>query len=159
MPAKHGLVVEDVSFAVGTKEILRDVSVEAQPGETLAVLGPSGCGKTTLLRIIAGLERPSTGRVLFDEEDLTRVPTHQRAFGMMFQDFALFPHLDVQQNAEFGLRRSKLTKTARRHRITELLGLVGLSGYEKRTTEALSGGERQRVALARALAPEPRLLM
>lgn len=159
MLAQRGLVVEDVSFAVGTKQILREVSVEAQPGETLAVLGPSGCGKTTLLRIIAGLERPNTGRVMFDGEEVTGVPTHRRAFGMMFQDFALFPHLDVQQNVEFGLRRSKLTKSGRRRRVLELLELVGLSGYATRTTEALSGGERQRVALARALAPEPRLLM
>jgi ABC-type Fe3+/spermidine/putrescine transport system ATPase subunit len=159
MPGPGGLSVEHVSFAVGPKAILRDVSVEARPGETLAVLGPSGCGKTTLLRIIAGLERPDAGRVLFDGDDVTGVPAHRRTFGMMFQDFALFPHLDVRKNVEFGLRRSKLDKPERRARVDELLELVGLSGYGKRTTEALSGGERQRVALARALAPQPRLLM
>jgi ABC-type Fe3+/spermidine/putrescine transport system ATPase subunit len=159
MPERRGLEVEQVSFAVGAKQILRGVSIQVERGETLAVLGPSGCGKTTLLRIVAGLEQPDNGRVVFDGGYVTAAPTYRRAFGMMFQDFALFPHLDVQQNVEFGLRRSKLSKAERRSRVAELLEMVGLHGYEKRTTEALSGGERQRVALARALAPEPRLLM
>jgi thiamine transport system ATP-binding protein len=153
------LAVEGVSLAVGGREIVDAVSVTAAAGETLAILGPSGCGKTTLLRIIAGLQAPDSGRVLFDGEDVTRVPTYRRRFGMMFQDFALFPHLTVEKNVAFGLRGTRFSKSERGARVTELLASVGLDGYESRTTEALSGGERQRVALARSLAPEPRLLM
>ncbi len=159
MGEPQGLSVEHVSFSVGTKAIVTDVSIEARPGETLAILGPSGCGKTTLLRIVAGLQQADHGRVRFDGEDVTAVPTHRRGFGMMFQDFALFPHLDVERNVGFGLRRSSLDKSERRERVHELLELVGLAGYAERTIEALSGGESQRVALARALAPHPRLLM
>jgi ABC-type Fe3+/spermidine/putrescine transport system ATPase subunit len=154
-----GLRVEGVSFAVREKAILRDVSLLALPGKTTALLGPSGCGKTTLLRVVAGLERPDRGSVWFDGEDVTGVAAHRRGFGMMFQEFALFPHLDVQGNVAFGLRHQGLTGRRRRARVTELMELVGLSGYERRRVETLSGGERQRVALARALAPQPRLLM
>jgi thiamine transport system ATP-binding protein len=152
------LQVEHVSFAVGNKPILRDVSLQAATGTT-AILGPSGCGKTTLLRVVAGLERPDRGEVLFEGKPVTDVPAHRRGFGMMFQDFALFPHLDVEGNVGFGLRHSRLPRPQRQGRIADLLDLVGLAGYGSRTTEALSGGERQRVALARALAREPRLLM
>ncbi len=153
------LAVEGVSFSVGQTEILRDVSIAARARETTAILGPSGCGKTTLLRVIAGLERPQLGRILFEGDEMTGVPAHRRGFGMMFQDFALFPHLDVAGNVIFGLRHSRFQKAKRRERMADLLRLVGMAGYESRTTESLSGGERQRVALARALAPEPRLLM
>jgi len=154
-----GLRVEGVSFAVREKAILRDVSLSASPGKTTALLGPSGCGKTTLLRVVAGLERPDRGSVWFDGDDVTGVPAHRRGFGMMFQEFALFPHLDVEGNVAFGLRHQGMSGGQRRDRVTELMELVGLSGYERRRVETLSGGERQRVALARALAPQPRLLM
>jgi len=156
--ARRGLQVDHVSFSAGGHTIVDDVSVAVAPGETLAVVGPSGCGKTTLLRLVAGLERLSAGNVNFDGADLGRVPAHKRRFGMMFQDFALFPHLDVQQNVGFGLR-NHLAGSARSARVTELLELVGLAGFNERTIDTLSGGERQRVALARAIAPEPRLLM
>jgi thiamine transport system ATP-binding protein len=157
--AGEGLRVEGVWFEAGGKPIVRGVSLTARAGETVAVLGPSGCGKTTLLRMIAGLARPSRGRVLFDGADITGVATHRRGFGMMFQDFALFPHLDVAGNVEFGLREHGVASKERPARVARLLERVGLAGYGKRTVETLSGGERQRVALARALAPEPRLLM
>lgn len=154
-----GLAIEGASFAVREKVIVREVSLEVAPGETLAVIGPSGCGKTTLLRLVAGLERPSRGSIRFDGEEITGVPAHRRGFGMMFQDFALFPHLDVAGNVGYGLRHGQGSKQERTVRVRDLLELVGLAGYEGRTVETLSGGERQRVALARALAPEPRLLM
>ena len=155
----RGLEVDGVWFSAAGKEIVRGVSLRAAPGETVAVLGPSGCGKTTLLRIIAGLGEPSRGRVVFDGADITTTATHRRRFGMMFQDFALFPHLRVAANVEFGLREMRLGARERSKRAEALLERVGLGGYGKRTVETLSGGERQRVALARALAPEPRLLM
>jgi thiamine transport system ATP-binding protein len=154
-----GLEVDDVSYSAGDKRIVDGVSLRAPPGEVVALIGPSGCGKTTLLRLIAGLEQPARGCVRFDGEDLSRVAAHRRRFGKMFQDFALFPHLDVAKNVAFGLRGTEWTGMSRSGRVSELLALVGLAGYEKRTIEALSGGERQRVALARALAPSPRMLM
>lgn len=154
-----GLEADGLSFAAGSKVIIDGVSISVAPGETVALVGPSGCGKTTLLRLIAGLDRPSHGTVSFAGRDITRLAPHQRGFGMMFQDFALFPHLSVARNVGFGLRRSRLGGQAREARAAELLELAGLAGYGARTVEALSGGERQRVALARALAPSPRLLM
>jgi ABC-type Fe3+/spermidine/putrescine transport system ATPase subunit len=159
MDGDRGLEVAGVSFSAGGKLIVDRVSLTARPGEVVALLGPSGCGKTTLLRLIAGLEEPSSGHISFDREDIARVAAHRRRFGMMFQDFALFPHLDVAKNVAFGLRSAEWRGDQRAARVSELLSLVGLAGYERRTTEALSGGERQRVALARALAPEPRMLM
>ena len=156
---EHGLRIEGAWFAVREKVIVRDVSLDVAPGETLAVIGPSGCGKTTLLRLVAGLERPSRGAIRFDNEEITAVPAHRRGFGMMFQDFALFPHLDVAGNVGYGLRHRHGSKHDRAARVRALLELVGLAGYGPRSVETLSGGERQRVALARALAPEPRLLM
>jgi ABC-type Fe3+/spermidine/putrescine transport system ATPase subunit len=148
----EGLRVRDVRFAVGAKEILRGVSLDAAPGETVALIGPSGCGKTTLLRVVAGLERPASGTVCMNGEDVTGVPAHRRGFGLMFQEHALFPHMNVGRNIEFGLRQAKVPGD-------ELLRSVGLEGFGDRTLEGLSGGERQRVALARTLAPSPRLLM
>lgn len=155
----EGLTIDGAWFAVREKVIVRDVSLDVAPGETLAIIGPSGCGKTTLLRLVSGLERPSQGRIRFEGADITGVPAHRRGFGMMFQDFALFPHLDVAGNVGYGLRHSGGSKQRRIDRVRELLELVGLGGYERRSVETLSGGERQRVALARALAPKPRLLM
>jgi ABC-type Fe3+/spermidine/putrescine transport system ATPase subunit len=121
------------------------------------LLGPSGCGKTTLLRVIAGLEQPDKGDVLVDGHTVLRTPVHARGFGLMFQDYALFPHMTVAQNVGFGLKMRRMR--AADQRIREMLSLVGLSGFEQRDVMLLSGGERQRVALARSLAPGPRLLM
>ena len=153
------LEVGELTFRAGGREIISGVSLRVEHGETLALLGPSGSGKTTLLRLIAGLDVPLAGTVEFDGIDLTRTAAHRRGFGMMFQDHALFPHLDVGENIEFGLRRKRWDAERRQARVGELLQLVGLEGFAGRTIEKLSGGEQQRVALARALAPEPTLLM
>jgi len=139
--------------------VLRGVSLDAAPGEIVCLLGPSGCGKSTLLRVIAGLEAQYTGTVRFENQPIDHVPPHRRGFGMMFQDWALFPHRTVAQNIAFGLRMQRLPRRVIDARVAEMLQLVGLSGYGERTIFALSGGERQRVALARTLAPQPRLLM
>ncbi len=141
------------------KSVLRDVSYALAAGEIVVLLGPSGCGKTTLLRIIAGLETADTGQLRLDGEDLTKVPVHQRGFGFVFQDYALFPHKNVYDNVVFGLRMHKWSYEKMRSRVTQVLELVGLSGFEERSIHDLSGGEQQRVALARALAPAPRLLL
>jgi ABC-type Fe3+/spermidine/putrescine transport system ATPase subunit len=139
--------------------LLRGVSLDLGAGETVSLLGPSGSGKSTLLRITAGLEQPERGRVMWDGEDLTRTPTHRRGFGLMFQDYALFPHLDVEENVAFGLRMLALPSGPIRNEVHDVLAKVNLAGFERRRVAELSGGEQQRVALARALAPRPRLLM
>ena len=142
----------------GVKAVDR-VSFSADRGELLGLLGPSGCGKTTLLRLLAGLEDPDEGTVRFDERSVTELAPQQRGFGLMFQDLALFPHMDVFGNVSFGLRMQNLPGSEIRSRVHELLDLVEMSGYTNRKVHELSGGERQRVALARSLAPAPRLLM
>jgi len=136
-----------------------DVSLDLQEGEILCLLGPSGCGKTTLLRLIAGLEAADSGTIRFDDRDLAGVPPHQRDFGMMFQDFALFPHKDVFQNVAFGLRMHRRPPDEIAARVSEMLDLVDLERFTEREIASMSGGEQQRVALARALAPSPKLLM
>lgn len=145
-------------FTPGKTAVSR-VSLSINEGEIVCLLGPSGCGKTTLLRMIAGLELPDAGEVWFDGRNISPVPPHQRDFGMMFQDFALFPHKNVAANVAFGLQMRRDDKTVVSARVTEMLELVALRGYEDRDIAQLSGGEQQRVALARALAPGPRLLM
>jgi ABC-type Fe3+/spermidine/putrescine transport system ATPase subunit len=138
---------------------LDHVSLSLEKGNILCLLGPSGCGKTTLLRIIAGLEKPGIGKVFFNGEDMEHIEPHRRGFGMMFQEYALFPHKDVFGNVSFGLRMQRLDPSEVIRRSDEVLELVGLSGYDHRNVGELSGGERQRVALARSLAPQPRLLL
>jgi len=145
--------------AFGDQAILHDISFEVTAGEILGLLGPSGCGKTTLLRIIAGLETADAGDVICDDRNLRGVPAHQRGFGFMFQDFALFPHKNVWANVIFGLRMQRLSTAEIQRRGQAALDLVGLSGFETRDVHQLSGGEKQRVTLARSLAPQPRLLM
>ena len=154
------LEVRDVarSFAPGTAAV-DGVSLDLARGELLCLLGPSGCGKTTLLRIIAGLETADRGVVRFDGRDLAGVPPHARDFGMMFQDFALFPHKNVFDNVAFGLRMRRLPAAEIAARVEAMLATVDLAGFGGREIAQLSGGEQQRVALARALAPGPRLLM
>ena len=139
--------------------MLRDVSFEAAEGEVVALLGPSGCGKTTLLRIIAGLETAEQGRITLNGQDLTNVPVYRRGFGMVFQDYALFPHKTAAENIAFGLRMARWPAVRQQERVAHLLEMVGLSGMGERAVYDLSGGEQQRVALARALAPAPRLLL
>lgn len=159
-PATPLLQLEGISKSYpGGNQALKDVDLMVNRGEILCLLGPSGCGKTTLLRVVAGLETPERGRVLFAGSDLVTVPTHRRGFGFMFQDFALFPHRTVAENVEFGLRMAGMSQPQRASQVTAMLELVNLPGYGKRTIFELSGGERQRVALARSLAPHPALLM
>ena len=168
------LEIVGVSKRFGGLRVLSDVSFGVQRGEIVCVLGPSGCGKTTLLRIVAGLEAPDSGQVLCDGQDIRHVPPHERGFGLMFQDFALFPHKNVFDNVAFGLRMRQRWRVCAQpsrpagsaqpalnvaQRVEEMLELVGLRGFERRSVHQLSGGEAQRVALARSLAPRPRLLM
>jgi thiamine transport system ATP-binding protein len=153
------LTVRGLTVALQGEQILDGVDLEVADDEVMAVLGPSGAGKTTLLRSIAGLQRPSEGSVAWDGDDLAGTAVEQRGFGLMFQDYALFPHQSVGANVGFGLKMLGRPPEQAGARITEVLEWVGLSGYESRRVTNLSGGEQQRVALARALAPSPRLLM
>jgi ABC-type Fe3+/spermidine/putrescine transport system ATPase subunit len=139
--------------------VLHGVSIDVEKGEIACLLGPSGCGKTTLLRVIAGLEAPDRGQVVFDGRDILPVPAHRRGFGLMFQDYALFPHKDVAANVAFGLRMQGLPREQVERRVGETLDLVNLLHLAHRDIHQLSGGEQQRVALARSLAPQPKLLM
>ncbi len=154
-----GLVLDGIRKTYASSVALEDVSLCVPARSIVAVLGPSGSGKSTLLSVIAGLETPDAGHVLWDAEPLDGVPTHQRNFGLMFQDFVLFPHLNVSRNVAFGLLMHRLAPEAVTARVQECLAQVGLAGFERRDVGTLSGGEQQRVALARALAPRPRLLM
>jgi thiamine transport system ATP-binding protein len=153
------LRIEDVTVRFGQAIALDDVTLEVAGGEVLAVLGPSGSGKSTLLRVISGLQRTDVGRVLLAGDDITSAPPHRRGIGLVFQDHALFHHKDVAANVAFGLRMRGDAPSEIDRRVSELLDLVGLAGFERRSVATLSGGEQQRVALARALAPEPRVLL
>jgi spermidine/putrescine transport system ATP-binding protein len=141
------------------RPLLNDISLNLEQGETICLLGASGSGKSTLLRIIAGLESPDSGSVAFDGIDLTAIPPHLRDFGLVFQDYALFPHLNVYDNVAFGLKMRRLPTAEINQRVVNAMETVNLGGFEKRRVTDLSGGEQQRVALARALATHPRLLM
>ncbi|MBP7726109.1 MAG: ABC transporter ATP-binding protein [Candidatus Bipolaricaulis anaerobius] len=151
------LEVRGLTKRFGEVTAVADFSLAVADGETVALLGPSGCGKTTVLRIIAGLEQPDAGQVLLAGRDATDWPPERRGVGLVFQSYALFPHLSVEANVAYGLRfRRGVDRVAR---VEELLSLVGLSGYERRKPHQLSAGQQQRVALARALAPEPGILL
>ncbi len=149
------LRVEDISKSYGANEAVAGASLDVTRGQTMALLGPSGCGKTSLLRVIAGLERPDRGRVIVGGRNLNGVAAMHRRIGMVFQDGALFPHMTVGQNIGYGLERS----SGNGRRIAAALDLVDLAGFQDRMPATLSGGEAQRVALARALAPEPEILL
>lgn len=154
-----GLVFDNVHKHFGSVTAVQDVNLHLPHGRFVCFLGPSGCGKTTLLRLVAGLERPSAGRIFLDSRDITDQPAYQRNFGMVFQSLALFPHLSVGDNIAYSLRVRKVARATRRHRVDELLDLVRLPGYADRHISQLSGGQRQRVAIARALAIEPKLFL
>ena len=147
--------IQDVTRRFGVVTAVDGVSLAIGRGELFALLGPSGCGKTTLLRMIAGFEAPDAGMLRIQGQDVTRVPPHQRPVNMVFQQYALFPHLTVEENIGFGLRYKELARPAQAARVGEALERVRLSGFEKRRPDQLSGGQRQRVALARALVLEP----
>jgi len=153
------LTVRDIHKSFGPTRALAGVSFEVAEGEIVALLGPSGCGKSTLLSIVAGIEAPDSGDILWQGQSLRGVPPHRRSFGLMFQDYALFPHLNVERNVAFGLQWEGRSPDEIEARVAEVLALVSLPGFERRAVDPLSGGEQQRVALARALAPRPRLLM
>ena len=153
------LELQGICKAFDHKSGLRDIHLTMKGTEILALLGPSGCGKTTLLRIIAGLETPDHGQIIFNGQLMNSVPAHCRGFGLMFQDYALFPHLNVFKNISYGLSITGYSLKDQARRVEELLRLVGLEGFGQRDVAGLSGGEKQRVALARCLAPRPRLIM
>ncbi|WP_428776001.1 polyamine ABC transporter ATP-binding protein [Vibrio sp.] len=136
-----------------------DLSIDIEKGEIFALLGGSGCGKSTLLRMLAGFEHPTSGRILLNGEDLAGIPPHKRAINMMFQSYALFPHMTVEQNVAFGLKQDRLPANEIKQRVEHMLDLVHLTQYAKRKPHQLSGGQRQRVALARSLAKQPKLLL
>ncbi len=152
------LKINDISFKYqGAKDLtLKNVSAFVEHGEVLAVVGPSGGGKSTFLRVVSGLESPKQGKILIDDKDVTSVRSEKRNIGMLFQDYALFPHLTVEKNIAYGLKGSRSNK---KQRVMKMLELVDMIGYEKRYPYELSGGQQQRIALARALAPEPKILL
>ncbi|MBD52103.1 MAG: ABC transporter [Acidimicrobiaceae bacterium] len=156
--AARGVTVEDLEHSYGDEPVLHGVSLDVSPGESIALLGPSGCGKTTLLRLIAGLERPSSGSISIGNDFVageTWVPPDRRKVGMVFQDWALFPHLSVAKNVAYGIAKS----TSKDAEVSSALEMMDLSGLEDRMPATLSGGQQQRVALARALAPRPGVLL
>jgi len=153
------LEVKNICKSYQGQPLLRNISFTVAVGETVCLLGASGSGKSTLLRIIAGLEPPEQGKVFWEGQDLASVPAHRRIFGLVFQDYALFPHLTVAGNVAFGLKMLGLPLNEINGRVLSTLKKVNLAGFENRRVTDLSGGEQQRVALARALAPDPRLLM
>ena len=153
------LEIAGVTKRFGPVAAVDDVSLTIEGGALFALLGPSGCGKTTLLRLVAGLERPDHGRIVIDGADVTPLPPYARPVNMMFQSYALFPHLDVAGNVAFGLRQERMDRRRRAARVAEMLALVQMSEFRARRPHELSGGQRQRVALARALAKMPKLLL
>jgi putrescine transport system ATP-binding protein len=153
------LRIDTVVKKFGSFRAVDRLSLDIQAGEFFALLGPSGCGKTTLLRMLAGFETPDEGRILLDGEDIAQLLPHQRPVNMMFQNYALFPHLDVRNNIAFGLKRAGMPRKEIATRVAEMVALVKLEGLERRKPDQLSGGQRQRVALARSLARRPRVLL
>ena len=155
----NALSVRDLTVSFGDRTVLDGVALDVEQSELVVVMGPSGCGKSTLLRAIAGLELIVAGSIVLNGRDATMLPPNQRNIGFVFQDLALFPHLNVGENIAYGLRRRGMRAPARRERVAELLDLVGLGNATLRNVQTLSGGEQQRVAVARALAPSPSLLL
>lgn len=153
------LEARHISLSYGTTEVLRDVTLKIEPGEFFALLGPSGSGKSTLLRLIAGFNQHQRGELLIDGQDITGTPPHARNIGMVFQNYALWPHMTVWDNVAFGLVERRESRDTIRRKVGDVLDLVGLSQYAKRRPGQLSGGQQQRVALARTVVIEPKLLL
>ena len=148
-----------VSKSFGSVTAVDDISVSIRQGEFFSLLGPSGCGKTTLLRILGGLEMPGGGKVMIDGQDITHMPAHLRPTNMVFQNYAIFPHLNVEQNVAYGLRQQRLSREEQMEKVSSALSMVKLEGFEKRGADEMSGGQKQRVALARALIKRPKVLL
>ena len=159
MERQHIVDLKNISKEYSGVKVLDDINLYIKENEFLTLLGPSGCGKTTTLRIIGGFERPSTGQVIFEGKDITNVPPYERQINTVFQRYALFPHLDVFDNIAFGLKIKKMSKDEIKTRVKDMLRLVNLQGFEKRSIDSLSGGQQQRIAIARALVNEPRVLL
>ena len=157
--AKVKVEFQDIALAFGKTEVLRNISLAIEPGEFFALLGPSGSGKSTLLRVIAGFAQPQSGSVLIDGRDISAVPPWKRDIGMVFQNYALWPHMTVHANVAFGLEERKLPRDAIRRKVAAALDLVGLTELAARRPSQLSGGQQQRVALARTIAIEPKVLL
>lgn len=153
------IIVEDLEKHFGASKALNKINFTVKPGEIFFLLGPSGCGKTTLLRTIAGFYTPDSGRILFNGEDVTKLPPHKRKTGMVFQSYALWPNMTVWQNVAFGLEQLKVSKKELENRVDEALAVVQMEAYKDRRPAQLSGGQQQRVALARALVVRPRCLL
>lgn len=151
--------LNNISKAFGTTFAVNDISLTIEPGELFFLLGPSGCGKSTLLRVIAGFYRPDLGILRFDDNEMNDVPPHQRNTGMVFQNYALWPHMTVAENVEYGLRLRKLEKIVRQEKIDTVLDMVQMTEFHDRPINTLSGGQQQRIALARALVVEPSVLL
>ena len=159
-PAKAvGIEIAGVNLSYGSTHVLKNVDLTIHPGEFFAFLGPSGCGKTTLLRLIAGFAQAQTGKVLLDGRDVAPLPPWKRDVGMVFQSYALWPHMTVAKNVAFGLEERRLPRTEIDRRVAQALELVGLSAYAERRPAQLSGGQQQRVAVARTIAIEPKVLL
>ena len=154
-----GIEISGVNLSYGSTHVLKDVALSIRPGEFFAFLGPSGCGKTTLLRLIAGFAQAQSGRVLLDGQDVAPLPPWKRDVGMVFQSYALWPHMTVAKNVAFGLEERRLPRAEIDRRVAQALELVGLSDYAQRRPAQLSGGQQQRVALARTVAIEPKVLL
>ena len=157
--ARPYIQVDRITKSFGDFKAVDDVSLKIYKGEIFCLLGASGCGKTTLLRILGGFETPSSGKVFIDGEDMTGVPPYERPVNMMFQSYALFPHMNVEQNVAFGLKQDRVPKAEIQQRVATMLDLVKLGDFAKRKPHQLSGGQRQRVALARSLVKRPKLLL
>ncbi|HBV40664.1 MAG TPA: polyamine ABC transporter ATP-binding protein, partial [Erwinia sp.] len=153
------LEIRNLTKSFDGQHAVDDVNLTIYKGEIFALLGASGCGKSTLLRMLAGFEAPTSGQIMLDGQDLSHVPPYQRPINMMFQSYALFPHMTVEQNIAFGLKQDRLPKAEIAGRVSEMLALVHMQEYAKRKPHQLSGGQRQRVALARSLAKRPKLLL
>jgi spermidine/putrescine transport system ATP-binding protein len=159
MTKAHAIDLVRIYKQFGDTPVLEDINLYIRQNEFLTLLGPSGCGKTTTLRIIGGFETPTKGRVMFDGEDITEVPPYKRQINTVFQKYALFPHLNVSDNIAFGLKIKKMSKESIRTKVSEMLKLVNLEGFEDRDIDSLSGGQQQRIAIARALVNEPKVLL
>src|SRR3569623_838252 len=153
------LRIENLVKAFGPNTVVKGANLAFNKGEFVTLLGPSGCGKTTILRMVAGFERPTSGSILVEGKDISPLPPNQRKIGMVFQAYALFPNMNVDDNVGFGLKIAGVGTEERKARVEEMLKLIGLSGFGKRFPFEMSGGQQQRVALARALAPKPRMLL